>query len=95
MFYTNVLTLGNRVCVRSIENGERRKYRDEFKPTVFIPSKKKNGKFKTIDGICVEPIQPGTIRETREFIDEYKGMANFQVYGYAEWSNQYLSLIHI
>ena len=65
MFYTNVLTLGNRVCVRSIENGERRKYRDEFSPTVFIPSKNKNGKFKTIDGISVEPIQPGTIRDTR------------------------------
>ncbi|MAH43952.1 DNA polymerase [archaeon] len=89
-YYTNVFTIGNRVCVRSIENGERKKYRDEFKPTVFIPSKDKTSKFSTIDGICVEAFQPGTIRETREFIDEYKGMSNFRVYGYAEWSNQYI-----
>ena len=69
-FYTNVLTLGNKVCVRSIENGERRKYRDEFKPTVFVPSKKKGSRYKTIDGIVVESIQPGTIKETRDYIKE-------------------------
>ena len=89
-FYTNILTLGNKVCVRSIENGERRKYRDEFKPTVFVPSRKGGSEYSTIDGVVVEPIQAGNIRETRDFINEYKGMSNFQVYGYTEWSNQYI-----
>ena len=29
-------------------------------PTFFVPSKKES-KYKTLDGECVEPIKPGTI----------------------------------
>ena len=67
-FYTNVHHLGDKINVRSVINGEREKYIEEFNPVVFVPTKRES-KFKTLDGIEVGSIRPGTISETREFIE--------------------------
>ena len=88
-FYTNVFTIGNNVRVRSVENDERIRYSEEYKPTVFIPTKEKT-KFKTIHGEPVGKVQPGSIRDCRNFMERYKGVENFSVYGYTDWSHQYI-----
>ena len=38
-------------------------------------------KYKTLTGDYVEPVNPGTVRESREFIKRYDGVENFSVYG--------------
>ena len=88
-FYTNVFTIGNNVRVRSVENDERIRYSEEYKPTVFIPTKEKT-KFRTIHGEPVGKVQPGSIRDCRNFMERYKGVENFSVYGYTDWSHQYI-----
>ena len=65
-FYTNIQMVGNNFLVREYENGQRKIYREEYQPTLYVKSKKES-QWKTLDGDCVEPIQPGTIRDCREF----------------------------
>ena len=88
-FYTNVHCLGDNILVRSFEDGERRKYQLEYNPTLFIPSKKPS-KYSTIYGKNVDSINPGKISECRAFVEKYKGLPNFEINGYSEWTHQFI-----
>ena len=79
-FYTNVFQLGNDLLIRGYENGKHFTTREEFYPTFFVPSKKES-KYKTLDGLNVEPIRPGTIRDCRDFLEKYDGVNGFKIYG--------------
>jgi len=89
-FYTNIQMVGNNFLVREYENGQRRIYREEYQPTLYVKSKKES-KWKTLDGDCVEPIQPGTIRDCREFYKKYDGVDGFPIYGNERYLYQYIS----
>jgi DNA polymerase elongation subunit (family B) len=52
----------------------------EYQPTFFLSSQEQS-EYKTLAGEFVKPIQPGTIPECRDFLERYKGVANFPVYG--------------
>jgi DNA polymerase elongation subunit (family B) len=89
-FYTNVVLVGNEILSRGYNNGENFKSREMFYPTLFVSSNKKT-KYKTLEGKYVEEIKPGTVRETREFIDKYSKVDNFELYGNTRYINQYIS----
>ena len=89
-FYTSVFQLGNDILVRGYENGKHFTKREEFYPRFFVPSKKES-KFKTLDGQHVEPIQPGTIRDCKEFLDKYQDVNGFRVYGNDRYVYQYIA----
>ena len=65
-FYTNVQLVGNNFLVRGYENGKHFMTRETFSPTLFVSSNKKT-KYKTLAGEHVEPINPGSVRDCREF----------------------------
>ena len=89
-FYTNVFQLGNDLLIRGYENGKHFTTREEFYPTFFIPSKKES-KYKTLDGLNVEPIRPGTIRDCRDFLEKYDGVNGFKIYGNDRVVYQYIA----
>ena len=89
-FYTNVQLIGNQILVRGVENGRRYETRDEFYPTLFVKSKKET-KYRTLSGEHVEEIQPGTIRECKEFYKKYEGVDGFEIYGNDRYIYQYIS----
>jgi len=89
-FYTNIQLIGNQFLIRGYENGKHITHREEWKPTLFVPSKRKT-KYKTLDGLPVEPIEPGTVRDCREFIKRYNEIDNFNVYGNERYIYQYIS----
>ena len=89
-FYTNVFQLGNDILVRGYENGKHFTDREEFYPTFYVPSKKES-KYKTLDGVSVEPIRPGTIRDCRDFLEKYEGVNGFKVYGNDRFIYQYIA----
>jgi DNA polymerase elongation subunit (family B) len=89
-FYTNVQLIGNQFLVRGYENGKRFENRDEFFPTLFIKSKKES-EYKTLSGEYVEPIQPGTVRDCREFYNKYDNVDGFEIYGNDRYIYQYIS----
>jgi DNA polymerase elongation subunit (family B) len=89
-FYTNVQLIGNQFLVRGVKNGERYEHRDEFFPTLFVNSKKES-KYKTLNGESVEPINPGTVRDCREFYKKYDDIDGFPIYGNDRYIYQYIS----
>ena len=81
---------GNEVLLRGYEEGSRFSERRRFSPTLFVPSKKQS-KWKTLDGETVQPINPGTIKDCREFIKKYENVENFKVYGNERFIFQYIA----
>ena len=89
-FYTNVQMVGDNFLVRGYEDGKHFMTREKFYPTLFVPSKRKT-KYKTLEGEYVESVDPGTVRDCREFIKKYDGVENFKVYGNDRYIYQYIS----
>ena len=89
-FYTNVQMVGDHFLVRGYENGRHFATREKFYPTLFVPSNKKT-KYKTLEGEYVESVEPGTVRDCRDFIKKYEGVENFKIYGNDRYIYQYIS----
>ena len=89
-FYTNVYQRFNEMLVRGYEDGKQFSYREEFAPTFYVPSKK-DSKWKTLDGENVEPIKPGKISDCKEFVEKYKDVNGFAIYGNDNYKAQYIS----
>ena len=89
-FYTNVQMVGDHFLVRGYENGKHFITREKFSPTLFVPSKKPT-KYTTLQGEYVESIQPGSVRDCREFIKKYTDVQNFKIYGNDKYIYQYIS----
>ncbi len=89
-FYTNVQMVGDHFLVRGYENGKHFMTREKFYPTLFVPSNKKT-KYQTLTGEYVESVQPGPVRDCREFIKKYESVDNFKIYGNTGYIYQYIS----
>jgi DNA polymerase elongation subunit (family B) len=89
-FYTNVQLIGNQFLVRGVDNGKRFETRDEFFPTLFVKTKK-DSKYRTLSGEAVEPINPGTVKDCREFYKKYDEIDGFEIYGNDRYIYQYIS----
>ena len=82
--------VGDHFLVRGYENGRHFASREKFYPTLFVPSNKKS-KYKTLEGEYVESVEPGTVRDCRDFIKKYEGVENFKIYGNDRYIYQYIS----
>ena len=89
-FYTNVQLIGNDFLVRGYENGRPVQYREKFQPTLFVKSNRES-QWKTLEGENVEPIQPGSVRDCRDFYKKYDGVDGFKIYGNDRYLYQYIS----
>ena len=89
-FYTNVQMVGDQILIRGYEDGKRFSNREIYKPTMFVSSNAKT-KYKTLTGDYVEPVKPGTIKETREFISKYEGVDGFKIFGFERFIYQFIS----
>ncbi len=89
-FYTNVQMIGNQFLVRGYDNGKHVMFKEEYSPTLFVKSNKPT-KYKTLEGEYVESIQPGLVRDCREFYKKYDGVENFKIYGNDRYVYQYIS----
>jgi DNA polymerase elongation subunit (family B) len=89
-FYTNVQMIGNQFLVRGYENGKHVMFKEEYYPTLYVPSKKKT-KFKTLEGEYVDEICPGLVRDCRDFFAKYENVDGFKIYGNDRYVCQYIS----
>ena len=80
-FYTSVLPHKGRLLVRGIDHdGSHKKFKVNYKPSLFTPVQEETG-YKTLDGRNVAKIQHESMYEARKWIDEYKGVTNFEYFG--------------
>lgn len=89
-FYTHVAARGSKILFRGIENGKRVSRAEPFYPTLFVRSDSLS-KYTTIHGQFVKPVSPGNMYETREFIDSYKDVAGFDIFGDIDPTYQYIN----
>ena len=82
--------VGDQFLVRGYEDGKHFATREKFYPTLFVPAKKKT-KYQTLHGEYVESVEPGSVRDCREFIKRYDGVENFKIYGNERFIYQYIS----
>lgn len=95
-FYTSVYQMGNRMLVRGIEDGKRFNRKIDFLPTLYVDSQKGNQptEYKTLEGKPVYPVQPGTLKDCRDFIDQYKDVHGFGIFGMNQYEYQYIAEVY-
>ena len=82
-FYTSVARNMNMLLVRGYDrDGKRVQEKVRFRPTFYLEAKDKTKtKFKALDGTPIEPMQFDSMSESRKFVDTYKDVPSFKVYG--------------
>lgn len=89
-FYTNVTKYGNKLLVRGVKNGNPYKTRLDFSPTLYIKSNKET-EWRTLFDEPVSEVKFADINEAREFLEKYKEVDSFNIYGNANYAHQYIS----
>ena len=92
-FYTSVASVGNNILYRGVEDGRRVKFKIDYSPTLFLPSKKESP-WKTLKGENLEPIKLGGIRDARDFIKRYDEVENFKIYGMNRFEYAFITEQH-
>ena len=90
-FYTSVERWGNNILWRGYENGKRFSRKVPFKPTLYIHTKKPGGEYRSLIGN--KPLhakQFDSMSDAKEFYEQYKGVANFGIYGTTNYTAQFI-----
>lgn len=89
-FYTSVMMRGNRILHSGYNNGVRFHEEVSFQPTLFVLSKR-SAEWKTLDGKFAEPIVFDSIDSAREFVETYKNVKDYPIYGNTDYIYQFIS----
>ncbi|ADO98777.1 DNA polymerase [Eurybiavirus PHM1] len=89
-FYTNIQLVGDNIHYLGYEEGQRIQRKFKFSPTLFVVTKKQT-RWKTLDGRYAKPVRFESVREARQFVDQYKEVPNFEVHGYDRYLYQFIS----
>jgi len=88
-FYTNVQNIGNKILVREYNNGERKKLRLDYKPSLFFETKDRTSKYKSLDGKNLKKVTFSTINEARSKMREVEGLS--PIYGMTPFIYPFIS----
>lgn len=89
-FYTSVIQYGNSILFRGFEDGEKVQRKVPFSPTLFVKSQAPS-KYKSLYGDDLKPVQLGDINSAKEFLEQYKDIDNFPIFGNTSYQYQYIS----
>lgn len=92
-FYTYVRQWGNDILVTGYDNGQPFRERIKHNPTLYIPVSKDTN-YKTLEGRSLAPKTFETIKSARSFMDRYRDVSNYQLYGYASFATEYISELY-
>ena len=90
-FYTSVERFGNTILHRGYENGRRFSKKEHFEPTLYIPTKEEDAEFKSLIGNNpVKEKQFDMMSEAKDFVERYKDVSGFQIYGNTNFVHQFI-----
>jgi DNA polymerase elongation subunit (family B) len=99
-FYTSIATYGDRILHRGYVDGKRLQQEVVFQPKLYVPDaagkmKSESGvQYKTLSGLRLGEISPGTMHECYEFVKTYKEVDGFDIYGNTGWVYQYIASLY-
>lgn len=90
-FYTSVYRHRNQLLVRGFKDGKRTTTKVPYHPYLFIPAKPGEvTKYKSLQGTYLNQMRFDSMSEARNFVKEYEGIENFNVYGSTDWEALYI-----
>lgn len=89
-FYTSIERRGNNLLCRGYRNGRQFNKTVEFSPTLFVPTQEPTEYKSLIGEKPVAPIKFDTMSEAKEFVERYKDVGNFEVFGTTNYVTQYI-----
>jgi len=91
-FYTSVNRYGNSILYCGYnDSGNRIETRVPFKPTLFINSNGSKSDWISLNGTSVKPVEFENMRDAKDFIEKYKDINQFKVYGQTNYIMQYIT----
>ena len=94
-FYTNVQCFGNSILYRGIMDGKRVKQRIDYQPSLYIPSRKTPGPYKSLDGTPLDRKKFDDIREAKEFSKKFDNIPGApKIYGNTRYEYAFIGEQH-
>ncbi len=93
LFYTDVLKRGNYIYFRGYKDGKRVSEKISFQPTFFVRTGDKSSPYKSLLGEPLEKKVFGSINESKAFLDRYKEVSNFPIYGNINLAYQFITKV--
>jgi hypothetical protein len=81
-FYTCIERKMNTLLYRGYDLDGQKVYDTfKFRPVMYLESKDKNAKWRSLDGVPLEPMRFDSMSDCRAFIKNYEGIDSFKIYG--------------
>lgn len=81
-FYTCIDRKMNQLMYRGYDADGAKVYEKfKFRPTMYVESKDPNAKWKSLEGIPVEPMRFDSMSDCRAFMKQYEDVSSFKIYG--------------
>ena len=97
-FYTNVRQWGNKILVRDVHEGKKRNRKEAFEPILFVRKRGEGAaeelEYRDIYGNPLQPFFFDSIKEAKEFIERYKDIPQFAIYGNTQFAYQYITELY-
>ena len=91
-FYTSVNRYGNTIFYRGYnDSGNPIEQKIPFKPTLYINSNGSKSDWISLNGTPVKPVEFAKMSDAKEFVDKYKDIEQFKVYGQTNYIMQYIT----
>jgi len=91
MFYTNIVRYSNYILYRGYDGSGKKVFRKEkFKPKFYVPSKTQTG-WHGLDGMPIGEVEFATMREARDWLEQYNDVGGFNIYGTTNYMHQYIT----
>ena len=90
-FYTSVVRYGNSMLYRGYDaSGKRVIKKETFSPKFYVPAQKVTG-WSGLDEVPVGAVEMSTMREAKAWLEQYKDVSGFNIYGTTNYIHQYIT----
>ena len=90
-FYTNVCRTRDKILVKGYQGKKQVKMAVTYRPNHYIPSKKGDTAFKSLDGRSLEAVNLNSMGGARKFRERYSGVEGFEIHGYDKYIYTYIA----
>jgi DNA polymerase elongation subunit (family B) len=89
--YSNVKVHHGKICYRGARNGQSFSERINYKPTLYVPDTDATAGIQDLKGNKLRPIDFKSVKAARDFINNYRDVPNYTVYGNSRFEYAYIS----
>lgn len=90
-FFTNAKQYGNNILYAGFEGNKKVFKKIPYKPSLFLDANNSNEPYVNLDGNSLTKIDFDSIKATKEFVEQYKDVDGYNIYGNISYNYAYLS----